>query len=479
MIPINRSASADNSKGEDDLPSNRASRSRSNLAAIVSRKDDTVDEMANALLDDTPITRRTGSAAQVPHQSSSGPDSDSAFRTTLAEPMDGDAPEHLVPSREVAIKIGSPLTRTKSDESDESLFIMQGVPTPEIPHKSSRRNITKDIARVPIQPSIVNGVAGLRKSQTIDLNPLGQNRTNVATTAPSFSMGELPARSSNPPRFDRADALIINEKIASVLAATAALKGEPQVATKPAPTLMNRLKSTKLFSKFSNAVSGRFHRKKSEEPRQVCLEPLTLTENESQVSAIDMRLNEGQNLNFSGKMQEMTGTQVERRPLHDNGKALRAGDSVDDPFSEVYSALRPPTNFESRLKGQATKDRNEGRGPRATRTAPPVPMIDPFKAEHVMDSDIDDLLPTPPVAASTPKSSRYRIPADRAHLQKNNLPTTSFLKSPENEFLIPQRRIAMVQSLTKMSNSSFMQTNGHSDEDTSRGLLAKRRDDTG
>ncbi|KAG5769647.1 hypothetical protein H9Q73_013525 [Fusarium xylarioides] len=211
---------------------------------------------------------------------------------------------------------------------------------------------------------------------------------------------------------DRCAGEEITGKLAAMLAATNALKPLPQQA--PCSTSrFTRMVPSKVRAKVSNAWD-RFHPKavnheETQAPTfshsgdeqgdrwirgSIVPTPRShaSTENASPISNIELRLNEGDNLNKS-KVQQIVGGRVNRKPLADDGKSLRNGRLVEDPFSE-RADKRALTCFENRLS-QGSSD-----GPKT-----PLPSLcNPFESEKGFDDNIEDrFLNSTPVGSSTPR----------------------------------------------------------------------------
>ncbi|KAL5584965.1 hypothetical protein FOVSG1_014354 [Fusarium oxysporum f. sp. vasinfectum] len=204
----------------------------------------------------------------------------------------------------------------------------------------------------------------------------------------------------------------ITGKLAAMLAATNALKPSPQQAN-CSTSRFGRMVPSKVRAKVSNAWD-RFHPKvmNHEETQAPAFPPsgdeqgdrwirgsIVLTprshaptENASPISNIELRLNEGGNLNKS-KVQQIVGGRVNRKPLADDGKSLRNGKLVEDPFSE-RADRRALTCFENRLK----QGSNDGQ------KTPPPSLCNPFESEKGFDDNIEDrFLNSTPVGSSTPR----------------------------------------------------------------------------
>ncbi len=119
----------------------------------------------------------------------------------------------------------------------------------------------------------------------------------------------------------------------------------------------------------------------------------------SPIASIELRLNEGQNLSRK-KVQMITGGgRVARKPLADDGRSLKSCKSCEDPFSEPSGAVRTPNPFECRL-------RDSHRSHSGGHITPPA-TSNPFESERVLESSLDTILSSPPLAASTPRSSMF------------------------------------------------------------------------
>jgi hypothetical protein len=142
-------------------------------------------------------------------------------------------------------------------------------------------------------------------------------------------------------------------------------------------------------------------------------------DNMSPISNIEIRLNEGDNLN-KRKVQRIVGGRVNRKPVADDGKSLRNGKPLEDPFSERHGS-RIPTTFEHRLK--AIPDKEEGGLLALPRS--------PFESEKEFDNNIEDrFLNSTPVGSSTP-----RIIVERASTSSGEYNSTADSTSPSQRRL--------------------------------------------
>lgn len=270
------------------------------------------------------------------------------------------------------------------------------------------------------------------------IRPLPQSRTSALNPLKSHPPPSLQPSSSGPLRavdgnarqrkqdapkptahIEIATADEINQKVSAMLAATNALKPVPVATNELSSSKFTRMVPARVFAKVSNAWD-RFHSKTSQtqtsngkfsqpylgDDRDELMKSDTppdspTHENLSPISTIEIRLNEGDNLNKK-KVQKIVGGQVVRKPVADDGKSLRPGKSMDDPFGEPAGA-RTPTRFESRLQIEAENLSSDD--------IPPVPT-NPFESEIGFENDIEDrILSSTPVGSSTPRArvERYSI----------------------------------------------------------------------
>ncbi|KAH7262253.1 hypothetical protein BKA59DRAFT_550598 [Fusarium tricinctum] len=198
----------------------------------------------------------------------------------------------------------------------------------------------------------------------------------------------------------------INGKLVAMLAATNSLKPSPQRANSSS-SRFTRMMPTKVLTKVSNAWD-RFHPKPSahekkpkppfgdEEGEELAWQAFAPScppiEGMSPISVIELRLNEGDNLN-KRKVQRIVGGRINRKPLADDGNSLRNGKLTEDPFAE-RGGWRKPTTFETRLKSGASD---------SERGTLPLPC-NPFETEKGFDNNIEDrFLNSTPVGSSTPR----------------------------------------------------------------------------
>ncbi|KAM0344585.1 hypothetical protein ACHAPU_007359 [Fusarium lateritium] len=299
-----------------------------------------------------------------------------------------------------------------------------------VPRRAATTRIRRDISQRRTGASLHRRHGPTR---TLSLDPLKFHPTNTFESPTSVLLAAVDNNVGNrvaaEPRIhdireECAGGEKINGKLAAMLAATNALKPSPQRANS-ASSRITRMVPTKVFTKVSN-VWDRFHSKPpahekgsqdktpvgDKEGEGLGREFASLSpsvENMSPISAIELRLNEGDNLN-KRKVQRIVGGRVNRKPLADDGKSLRNGKLTEDPFSE-RGGWHKPTTFETRLTMGA--DDSEGGI---------MPLLrNPFEHEKGFDKNIEDrFLNSTPVGSSTP-----RIRVERASTSSSEYSSTS------------------------------------------------------
>ncbi|TFB02049.1 hypothetical protein CCMA1212_005806 [Trichoderma ghanense] len=213
----------------------------------------------------------------------------------------------------------------------------------------------------------------------------------------------------------------IQEKVCAMLAATDALKPSPSQARprKSPVSKMTRMTPSRMLAKVSsawdrwqvkpsNTSAAKPRAKLTKQPiRHDPNGPLTShpvfhsppLQRSSLIDTIEIRLNEGDNLNRK-KVQQMVGGRVTRKPVANDGNALRSGRSLDDdPFAES-APYHHPNSFENGAKMKIML------GPSVSSLL----IIDPFEAEKGFESNLEDrILSSSPVCASTPRIHLHRV----------------------------------------------------------------------
>lgn len=392
-----------------------------------------IEDMASCLLDDSDTSSEDRGLA----------------RSSYDEIIHAAALEAASPRRATPETVGnlllsplalSPLIEKSLPTTDARRSSRIGKYSPKSPGRGSKRATASRSRSDSAQKRKESGLKRpLPQSKTLSLDPFKFHPTGLKAS-PSVPLsvrdGNVGKGSPVIPKADIlsavADADEINQKVHAMLAATTALKPSPAPMESQSTSKLGRMVSTKVLSKVSNAWD-RLHSKAPapDTKRTKYVTPIAQDEqdglldlespmrspspsNMSPISTIEIRLNEGDNLNKK-KVQKIVGGQVVRKPVADDGKSLRNGKSIDDPFSELRS-VRTPTHFESRLKREVDYE---------VEAVPPLPS-NPFESEKGFDNDIEDrILSTTPVGSSTP-----RIRAERVSVSSSDRsPTTKRSRS--------------------------------------------------
>ncbi|KAK2730571.1 hypothetical protein CKAH01_02399 [Colletotrichum kahawae] len=391
----------------------------------------TVDRLASALLESTIYDHPNGLASHpsvllcnieplgtVPATPPDNPDMDAEPRgRSLARSAERDGP----------------VTRSRLQASKTTNV------APDIPRKSSRRRAQR-VHIADDGPEIAAPVPRrlFPQSRTTILDT-GRKRDGFiagSTTAPLGGLtrqAELLTPNTYP---DNADPHIVNNKIAAMLAATRSLKPPGSEHTPVSSTKPSRFRPKNMMSKVRKAfdvfqpkpatpeskIRGKislpigqvkcdlpnpaeqFH---VEQPSPVRSSPVQ----PSPISSMEIRVNEGENLNKQ-KPRSMVGGRILRKRIHDDGKSLRSGgsNSPEDPFSEPRGLVRTPTPFEHQLKVSTDS---------TIPPVPPVPSVNPFDSEN---DDLEGFLSEKPACASTPRnrSNKQPVPVESPSTRYTN-----------------------------------------------------------
>ncbi|KAK3403470.1 hypothetical protein B0T20DRAFT_343730 [Sordaria brevicollis] len=382
-----------------------------------SRSRTTFDEMASALLDDTTITSAMESPIdQGPH----AVHDETACTVTRVYPH----PIHnttivVEDTVDGAARVEEAPVATRKLRQRPVPVVR---PSPSLPRRSSKRRSTLQRQSPPAPPRC-DHPKGLPKSSTGALNPLAMHPPNsrmtklpASATMPLTNLhGQPNGNSTNVNKPVGLDPKEIAEKIEKMLAATEALKAERQAAqpTTAIPSSSTTSKVSRLvkhnLKKVSHALSERrifpknqpkdakVQNIEEEEDDQELAVPSGAAGKRSGLKSIELRLNEGVNLN-KDKVQKVFGGNVRRKPVPMGGKSLRARRSLDDPFSTPGSSRRTITEFETRLRGGSVDDS----------VLPPLSSDNPFESERVMESSLDSILACAPIDSSTPRRGYKR-----------------------------------------------------------------------
>ncbi|PVH80623.1 hypothetical protein DL98DRAFT_654570 [Cadophora sp. DSE1049] len=299
---------------------------------------------------------------------------------------------------------------------------------PEIPRRSSKRRSGRPKSAV-----------GPPRAEA------GDRRSVAHTSRQTLKNSISPPRAgdSSQPKQSGFVAEDVNNKIEAMIAATKALKpgSEGTVLLGPlVPTKKRRLVDNKVLTKMKTALNDRFNGRNGKKRDSMLNDKLLDAslnevqdfEEELSISAIalttmELRMNEGDNFK-NPKIYTLTGHgNVRRKPLADDGKSLRSRKSTDhpdDPFSErphskqlsdaiessdadplsLGSITRTPTSFENRLRDDMSYDQGSEFIPDLpSRCHTPKYTREKKVRTSIYDGDFDAMLSSSPFAQSTPR----------------------------------------------------------------------------
>ncbi|KAL3608164.1 hypothetical protein FPOAC2_03157 [Fusarium poae] len=388
-------------------------------------KPQTAEEMASWLLDDSTLecpengdedTSPKKRRANTPEISHSQADEPAISPLNLPSPLETPPnPSGKLPQRPRVDK-SSPRSPGKVPKRAATARIRKD--------RSQRRTSTNLKRQLSLDPLKFHPTNSYKVTTPVALTVDGnvRNRVTEGPSTPSIREG-----------CTNGDA--ISGKLVAMLAATDALKPTPQ-RTNSSNSRLTRMVPSKVLAKVSNAWD-RFHPKVTSQEKECQYKSAfddaegtrldahefdhspASPDNMSPISNIEIRLNEGDNLN-KRKVQRIVGGRVNRKPLADDGKSLRSGKPVEDPFSE-RDKWHTPTTFEHRL--MAVPEKEEGGLLALSRS--------PFESEKEFDNNIEDrFLNSTPVGSSTP-----RIIVERASISSDECISTTDSISPSRRRL--------------------------------------------
>ncbi|KAF6835475.1 hypothetical protein CPLU01_04346 [Colletotrichum plurivorum] len=377
-------------------------------------RSETVDRLANDLLESTIFSHPNGLASH-PSVLLCATEPLSAAQSTPDLNMTVDVPGPVQVPGPFAAHRSTPSPAETAPSTSDTIGYTQAVGiAPAIPRKSSRRR-GKRAKMVNVDAPDVESHASQRslpQSKTTMLD--GGRKQDVflpgSTTAPLGALGTQFDGRMPTPTSNMASPTTINDKVTAMLAATEALKPRGSQVITPVSSKPSRSKAKKVMSKMRQAFEMFQPKPATPESniRGKISAPVGLTTCDlpnpashyhleevekispkaSPVSSLNIRLNEGINLNNS-KVRSIVGGCIVRKPVRGGGRSLRSGGSgsSDDPFCE-YEVIRSPTPFEHKLKSSLDST-----------GVPPVPPLN-----YGIDDDLEGLLPERPLCASTPRN---------------------------------------------------------------------------
>ncbi|CAG8957463.1 hypothetical protein HYFRA_00011444 [Hymenoscyphus fraxineus] len=286
---------------------------------------------------------------------------------------------------------------------------------PEIPRRSSKRNSGRYKSSLSSPQKVIGHSRNSSSANRLSKN-VNENHEKIMNMA-------APAHASS-----SFDVVAHNNKMQAALAAgilqMPATHSAPTEPTAEPSSATKKPRHIQVFSMVKAAFRGSRHGKKSPDP--VRGDRLLNSPNNgspgmedeatlaTMTSSLEIRLNEGENLKNHHKLKKITGHgTIERKPVADDGKSLRSRQSHDrdDPFSESppRGQRRLVTSFENRLKpdvpmsgGQSNETIPEV--PKIPRSMTTMSLLRGTQSLHAAsESDFDTLVSSSPEGQSTPR----------------------------------------------------------------------------
>ena len=371
----------------------------------------TVDELASALLDDSTLDQRPSLGEN--HIPKMGP---VVARSPTKQTAPRSSEARQVPHLDSTDESGDSSYRPPGNRKNIAPAERSSLSMP----RKSRNNRGKGSVRTRrVSPRGSSGIGPanvLPRSCTGTIHPLRMNPTKLAssTSVPLSGLEEqLDGKTALSSNTGHASPAEITQKAEHMLAA----RPSPNPNSRPMPCIppskttsrVSRLmKQRSVFKKMTDALADRFYNKSQifsksrgtmgENPAGQMFpaeQPVNLLERDSPVVSIGLRRHEGENRGRDGA-QGLDGVRVSRKPTLKNGKSLRNAKSLEDPFSEPACVKRSPTEFENLLRDKSISETDVSFVPR-------LPTKNPFETENVLGSSIDAILPSAPLASSTPR----------------------------------------------------------------------------
>ncbi|ROW13352.1 hypothetical protein VPNG_05496 [Cytospora leucostoma] len=421
--------------------------------SIVSGDDDLDDRVISELLGTTAGTNDEDALSGIPSQP----------RRVIRSHTIG-----VMSSTEGSSTSGSPYRVQKSSPGSSG-----------ITRKASRRNIqavTCDFSRASPRRSPDGLVRPLPKSQSSHL--LGGETSRIAQS-PSISPGKPTERHlrHRSVRKGAGESKKISRSVTSVLLTSREPNGSATDSVNSAATSkVARFKKNKVFAKFAGVLSEHFSVKGTQKDEKtggtapvssnrpmkqiinglplgrLTLAQLPLLDNKASGTVLQRGSIEDDDLEGQKENTSPGRADAGRYTTHNRLALVDEVDIQDDPFSGFSSGNRS-TEFDARLKSVQTTS--------VTNPHPStLPATDPFLAEQILDTSVNSILRTPPVACSTPRTrSRSLLPCKSPSKQENVYPdsaTEVIMISPGGPPISNQRRrkVAIIcESPTRFSTS--------------------------
>jgi hypothetical protein len=323
---------------------------------------------------------------------------------------------------------------------------------PPIPRKSSKRKSARP------KSTLTKSRPAIGDQQTSTNNY--EQPLEGSMVAPSKPQVAPQPKTSTP-----VDAVEVNKKIEAMMAATRTLKGDAPYHGPFVPSKKRRIKDNKVLVKVKTAINDRLNVRSTKKRLDSLRDDRLLDASFNDVpdydddhsisgnalTAMEIRMNEGMQgmleiqttlliSMYSGdyfknpKIFSLTGHgNVRRKPIADDSKSLRSRKSADDPFSErphSSGITRTPTSFENRLRDDMSIDQT-------IEIIPDLPEL-PSRIQTpkndararvklfplLLETEFDTFLSSSPLAQSTPRI-RLEPTIEDGKRSLKNVPTDS------------------------------------------------------
>lgn len=344
-----------------------------------------------------------------------------------------------------------------------------GPQLPNIPHKSSRRNLRSVRGDLSIKSpggSKDKLVRPMPTSRSVSSHfaSRANRRSTQSSISTSAKMGSSSYKGASPIKKGKNSPRKTSQSVTSVLASSHDYTCRATDSTNASgPLKTSRSKAKNIFAKFADVLTEHFTAKgsrkgnRSSDPietlrtsREMTIHqnahgqlfnkisfstmPLTVQDDthvmpdspagDDEISKEEARLTKS-------RVQTGSSTVMKRLTMADEVD-FQNSQALEDPFSETSSGQHT-TEFEARLKSR----QGARRGPVST---------DPFQAEKILETSVDAMLTTPPVGCSTPQrrplsSSQCETPTHVSHTSDHVADQNTFSAGVPCAEVDPRRRI--------------------------------------
>ena len=376
---------------------------------------ETIDDIASALLDDSSMEQQAHLGVKLPATTGTVSHPSKVKGAGLA-PIE---PNGLYQTRLVAPVTGPHGASDGTIDDRKNLVSEKKSPCPPIPRKASGRRRKGSVRTRRVSPRGSSGIGPTRsttRSRAGSLDPLGMNPPKLAAST-SMSLGGLRDQGEGGPIPSTTRSADPGDAAGSVLVispTTQASKPEPRPMPCLPPSRTNSrvsrlMKQKSVFKKMTNALADRFYAKsqiftkgRGAADGNPSVEIFTdqkegnLQESAPDTAVASVTAHRSGNPD-KGRVSMIDAGHSLRKSASNNGTYHRISELLEDPFKDPASKKRSPTEFENRLRQKSVSESDYS-------VVRPLSIGDPFETEKVFDSSINSILPSAPLAFSTPRT---------------------------------------------------------------------------